>query len=441
MKIKRIQAPDMRVGIKKVRDELGPDAVILSQKSIEGGIEIVAAIDYDESAFQNESASMGDEASTVTRSPRPVTRAASSASSTKPADTKGGQHSWWVDDDLTDVAHSLGNTKHQAASLLGNAAHRSQAVPQPQPGMEDLRKDIQSLRELFEHQLSVLEWNKFARRHPQRAMLLKRLSEMGISPDLAQDLVANSDIQADFDTAWAAALKLLAAKIPVRTDDLLNGGGVIALVGPTGVGKTTTVAKLAARFALRHGRQKVALISTDNFRIGAQEQLRNFGKILGVPVHTVGDRESLHTTLARLVDKQLVLIDTAGMNQRDVQLAEQLAALHVDGGIKSFLVMSANTQTQALNDVVEGFSRVKLAGCMLTKLDEAASLGGALSVCVRHRLAISYLGTGQRVPEDLAAARGERLVEQADSLMRTYAEEDDRDVLAATFGKSAHVFG
>jgi len=184
-------------------------------------------------------------------------------------------------------------------------------------------------------------------------------------------------------------------------EDLLDRGGVYALVGPTGVGKTTTTAKLAARCVVRHGAGRLALITTDGYRIGAQEQLRIYGRILGVPVFSVRDAADLRQTLAGLRNKHMVLIDTMGMSQRDRMVAEQAAMLSGAGDVRRLLLLNATARGDTLDDVVRAYAGDDLAGCIFTKVDEAASLAPALDVAVRHELDIRYLTNGQRVPEDL----------------------------------------
>jgi flagellar biosynthesis protein FlhF len=213
---------------------------------------------------------------------------------------------------------------------------------------------------------------------------------------------------------------------------------MIALVGSTGVGKTTSVAKLAARYALRHGQRSVALVTTDCYRIGAHEQLFTYGRILGVPVQVASSHEELQSTLASLADRRLVLIDTAGMSQRDLRLAEQLATLRDSGfPLRTYLVLNVTTQLNVLDEAVRAFGKAALEGCILTKVDEAASLGGVLSVVAKHRLPLAYVGDGQRVPEDLHPARAHNLVNRAVSLMQQAGQDSNDETLAERFGGMA----
>jgi flagellar biosynthesis protein FlhF len=195
---------------------------------------------------------------------------------------------------------------------------------------------------------------------------------------------------------------------------MLDAGGVFALMGPTGAGKTTTTAKLAARFVVRHGAEKLALLTTDSYRIGGHEQLRIYGKILGVTVHAVRDAADLRVTLSELRHKHTVLIDTVGMSQRDQAVAEQVEMLCEAGKpVKRLLLLNATSHGDTLNEVVEAYQKRGLDGCILSKIDEAASLGPALDCAIRHQLNVHYLATGQRVPEDLHIANRQYLIHRA----------------------------
>ncbi len=358
MKVKRYIAPTMRQAMSKVRDEQGADAVILSTRTTSEGVEVVAALDE------------------VAVSAPPSYR------------TKA-----------TSTYQTESTRQHESAQ--GSMYE-----------MEKMSQEIKAMRALLEQQLSGLAWGTSELAQPAKVSLVKRLMALGLSWEFSQDLVR--DIEGDEDQAWSAILEQIEARIPRHERDIIERGGIVALVGPTGVGKTTTIAKLASRFVMRHGANQLALITTDCYKIGAQEQLRTFADLIGVPVYVANTQAELYALLASLNMKKLILIDTAGMSQRDLQLSQQLTCCHSDAdSVRNYLVLSAATQLNVMRDVVNSFGRVKLKGCILTKIDEALQLGNVISVLVETRLPMAYVSVGQRVPEDLQKLSANELVDRA----------------------------
>lgn len=439
MKIKRYFAADMRQAIRLVREEQGPDAVILSNRKVNGGVEIVAAVDYDEALVRKMA---GEEAQpTAAPQPRP---AAESAAARYAADETSPQPR------REEAATGAG----QFADAVAASLQRKVAAPEPapltppsspasriewsqDPALLGMREEIKTLRGMLESQLTGMAWRDQTLRHPARAKLLQRLIQLGLAPALCRQLADQVSYANDHEHHWRHALGLLARQMQVTEDDILSRGGVVALVGPTGVGKTTTVAKLAARFILRHGANRVALVTTDSFRIGAHQQLRTYGRLLGVPVYVANDAAELRTTLDTLRDKQLVLIDTAGVSQRDMRLTEQLGVLRQGAPrVKNYLVLSATAQRAALDETVRTFRNMDLTGCIITKMDEAASLGEVLSAVVQQKLPVAYVSDGQRVPEDLHQARANKLVSGSVALMQGHNSEiPGEEILAEAFGR------
>jgi flagellar biosynthesis protein FlhF len=287
-------------------------------------------------------------------------------------------------------------------------------VPGPPPaaaGADDARglalmqRELKDIRMLLESGLANLSWHDRRRREPLRSSILEQLSAMDIAPDVAAALAAQMPARTDLKDTSKLPLALLLQHLPVVENLSTAGGGVIAVVGPTGAGKTTTIAKLASRWAIKHGGDDLALVSTDAYRIGAREQLMTHARILGAAMHAPNSGKELARVLERCKSKRLVLIDTAGMGPRDVRLPEQLAALKEGAAPANvFLALPAHGEGHALEEIVRAFSGVSPAACIITKVDESASLGAVISATVRHKLKIAFVCNGQRVPDDLHAA-------------------------------------
>jgi flagellar biosynthesis protein FlhF len=413
MKIKRFVAASMREVLERVRLEQGPDAVIISNRRIDDGIELITAVDYDESLIEE----------ALKRSRPSAAPAAPAAAAEEPASVAPAP-------------------RRAAAAAVPPEAERPRVVRSQDDGLLAMRREVESLRALLQDQLASLAWSDRLRREPLKALVLKDLSLLGVAPDIARALA--DKVPATMTAAAAARIApaLLLKHLAAVDHGALAAGGVFAIVGPTGVGKTTTIAKLAARWALRHGAQDLALVSLDHYRIGARDQLLTFARILGVPMHVATSARELGAVLEGLAARRLVLIDTAGMSPRDERLAEQCATLAVPGRrIQTLLALGANAEQLALDEIIRSYSRARPEGLVLTKLDEAASLGAALSVALRHALPLAWLADGQRVPDDLHAASQKRvwLVKKALKLAvrgRGLGEVDDA-YLAAHFGKVA----
>jgi flagellar biosynthesis GTPase FlhF len=314
-----------------------------------------------------------------------------------------------------------------------------QATGSPAPAAtEAMGNELKTLRRMLETQLAHLAWNDLTRRAPVHTEILRELTEIGITQDLAEHLVRQLPEDTDLTFARRFTIAGLSQYLKVTGDRWLDDGGRVAFVGATGVGKTTTLAKIAVRWVLRHGPRDIALIAADPVRIGAQDQLQSLAQLLGVPVYTPENFEQLPSLLSQL-SEQLILIDTPGASVRDTQLAGRLAVLSNSASkLQTALVLAASTQAGAIEEAVRHFAPVNPSCCVLTKLDEAVSLGGVLSALIRARLPVSYMSEGQRVPEDLRPARALELVSAAVRLAKARGAAADEDLLRRRFGKNAH---
>ena len=427
MKIRRFFAADMRQALRQVKDALGNDAVILSNKSVEGGVELVAAVDYDESAFSAPEH--------IVQSPRKAETAPSATQT--PTSRPTPRHF------VEDSEPRLEDLPAPASPSPRPVAEQPRVEWSQDPVLREMRREMQALRRMMENELSELTWRDLGQRRPQTQELLRRLIGLGLDADHCRELAYRVEDAETPEQAWRKSLFQLTSELPVVQEDLLDQGGILALVGPTGVGKTTTIAKLAAKFCLRHGNRQLALISADSFRIGAQEQLQNYGRILDVPVRSAANAEELNSALHAFSDKRLVLIDTAGMGQRDLKLSEKLGLMCTGNHpIKTLLTLSATTQRAALSHAIRAFGSARPVAVALTKTDEAGELGGVFSALMESRLPLAYVADGQRVPEDIHIARANNLVKQAVQMSESDGNRPDEDYLAMTFGGAgdhAHV--
>ncbi|WGY47525.1 flagellar biosynthesis protein FlhF [Vibrio sp. ABG19] len=486
MKIKRFFAKDMRTALLQVKEELGADAVIMSNKKVAGGVEIVAAVDGETASaaapaaaksYGSQPRHIGTQASpklqqAATRRELEEDRVSlkkgpgSDSSMTKRFANMLRQYSQGgevQDEEPTYRAEnedslsallkrqsgsrsSEGSAQIKSDSPLARLLGEERAEPASRPRLdpsryererqkesslsaeelEGMREEMNSIRRLLEHQVSGLMWQEVERREPLRAMLIKRLERMGVSLDLADQLACYIPEDTQPQKAWKALLGLVSDQVPVVKQDILKRGGVVALLGPTGVGKTTTVAKLAARAAMEFGSDNVALVTTDTYRIGAHEQLSIYGRIMGCPVRVAKDSKELADVIYQLRNRRLILVDTAGMGQRDVRLSEQLDTLMQESGevIHSYLVLPATAQRKVLQETIEHFRRIPLSGCIMTKLDECLSLGEFVSVVVQNSLPVAYIANGQRVPEDIVIAQPKYMVAKANELLEKSTENE-----------------
>ncbi len=415
MKIKRYLDKDMRHVLRRVREDQGPDAVILSNRRVDDGIEVIAAIDYDEALVRHALGAAAGAKSNID-SDALASIAEDAVAAAVPADVE-----------VVSAKITPAPVPHLEESIADNANSHA---------MQEMQSDMSAMRDLLETQLSGLVWKEGSRRFPMRAQVLRNLARIGLAPDIANMVVDRLEPIKQLKNLWNAPLTTLAKLLPVKDDDLAKNGGTIALIGPTGVGKTTTIAKIAAQFAMHNWTDDIALVSADSYRIGAKEHLSAFANIIGAKVYSASNFDELSETLDQLRDKKLVLIDTEGRSQRDRDLSGSLAAYGRSADrVRFYLTLSAATQEAALDETVREFSKVPLEGCIVTKIDEAAQLGCVMSTLIRNDLPAVFFSDGQRIPDDLHGAARKRLwlVNEAISCLESSRARVDERTMAESF--------
>lgn len=429
MRVKRFFAEDFRKVMRKVRDELGDDASIISQKETPEGIEVVCALNYDGELDTREVVDALKETHRTETLQEELDAARkrvlsgvtfdtptsdfnfntpSSSAKSNPSSTKAINQLALAYQKEHDLAR---DTYTQAASATSHQSSNQQDNWQENKVIQAMESEIQSLRNLLFSQISSQD----NQANPAASYVRNRLEFAGFSRNYIQHLLNLAQLDSDLSTseAWDIMLEKLHSQILVHDGELIEKGGVVAVFGPTGVGKTTTLSKLAARHVLKYGPDSLALVTTDCYRIGAYEQLRTVGRILGVMVRIVDENNSLDTTLKSLKRKSLILVDTAGLNTKDPNLDAQINLLASSNvKIKRFLVMPTTSQAKVLSATYQAYKNVGLNGCILTKVDEATNLGETLGLVLENRLPIAYITNGQKIPDDVLLASKNFLLER-----------------------------
>ncbi|MGI0115287.1 flagellar biosynthesis protein FlhF [Zooshikella sp. RANM57] len=502
MNIKRYFAADMRQALKLVKQELGADATILEQRRVAGGIELVVARDVPTIPTHASATYVSDNVRSHKDASYTQHASASKSKRTFSQDNefswqghhvnqqmqsagaaKQNHHQSLVDLENYKQANRLRGAKNpkpfpseaqqqpsqQAKSSLNTSAyqdvqsHKSQhnhpesqwqqrqALGEPKkerieqtgeaaPGLlANLQQELHGMRMLLQQQMGQKAWGDFCQLHPVAAMVWRRLVGMGLSPQRSHIIVQNLPADIGVKEAWRHVLGQIGRLLNTTKRDLVEGGGIFALLGTTGSGKTTTVGKLAARYALKHGTESLGLITLDTFRIGACDQLKTLGRILNVPIRVVSDASGLQQALDAFRSKSLILIDTAGLHPQDDNLQLQLNLLdQVRPMIRNFLVLATTCQRDVLQRAINTYSTEQTVGTILTKVDETHSLGESLDMVIAAQLAVSYYTDGQRIPEDIALARSHTLLSRAVAISGALAEDDAAWLVQQEWTVSGH---
>ena len=430
MKVKRFFAKTMPEALKKVKEEMGADAVILSNKKIDGGVEIVTAVDYQEEQARESvlkkvpadkavplnlsSAKVADMAAEQhVALMKELERSRSRIESVKkPASPAQDDHDQWANQETMESVSKKDEEDWWSAPDDVKEKAQSPAL------LEEMKAEILQLKNMLNASIKDTARKTSA----IYQSLQKRLDRMGLDKKWQEVLLDSVLDELDENQAWRKVLGGIAKDMNVESNEFIDKGGRVAFLGPTGVGKTTTIGKLATRYVLRNGTEGIALVTTDKYRIAAHEQLLVFGRILEIPVYVVHEGQSLKEVLVKLRDKHLVMIDTAGLNQNHVDWQDQIDEFALTSApIDYYLVVPAITQPQIMKSTYHAYKEVGLAGCIVTKVDEAMSLGEVISFTASSGLPVAYFTDGQKIPEDIHPAKASQLVSRAVSLVSSDA--------------------
>ncbi len=432
MKVKRYFAQNMRSALDMIKQEQGPDVLILSNRKVDGGVELITADEITEQEAEQLAAR-----TEARRRP-----ALADAPAAAPASPAAGADAGPVtppqaparDANPTPARPRAARSTSSMERLFPDAQGDREFLWTDAGTVAQMREELKSLKGLLETQLSGLAWSDFGNRHPLRARLLRVLSQIGISASLARELVAEVPDELDYRAGWHRVLALLVMRLNVLEDPILRHGGRVALLGPTGVGKSTLASKLAARYALAHGADQVVIISMDDRRLGAHQQMKAFGRLIGSTVYTLRSLDELAEVLDDTGRDRFVIIDTPGNVPGDARYHELAGGLDaLNANIQLYNVLSATTDYLSATRMFQVTADLPLDACMLTKLDEAATLGPTLSAIIEAGLPLAYTSSGQRVPDDLDTVDARALIERCVEMAKSTPAPQDRAMVERAF--------
>ena len=459
MKVKRFTAPTMQKALRDVREAFGPDAVILSHQKVPEGVEIISALDYDAQEavremelkpnatpsliaerqakrrlnLEKELEKTRQELLTNNRKTTRLEELTKSNSLPNANSPKVTPKKRKIEDVQEQIPTLQNQSSFQEPQLnttysdkIGNSITTELSDEQGNNRLQAMQDELFYLRDLLEQQMGGLTWNKFAPRNPLQARLWKRFQQLGIDADVCQRLVKGFKENTKFNEAWKKTLMKLVNEISTFRSDPIYMGNAMAVVGPTGSGKTTTLGKLAAQFVMKEGQDSIGLISLDNFRIAAHEQFIAFGRILGVEVGVVDNDNSLDDLLERFKEKKLVLIDTAGYHINDPRFKQQYELIcNSQYDIRTLLSIDCTGDREYMEQTYRLYEPYDLSGCIITKADECATLGGAVSLAIENLLSIAYVTFGQCIPDDIEIANGQKIVKRILEIRQKQETLDD----------------
>ena len=415
MELERIKATDIRTGLRVIREQFGPDAMIISNKRVADGVEIVVTSDRPLPDMVQPTMSAPARSSTAAQ---PELEDVLAARKRKPVE------------ETIPSPETVFPTADKLSSLVAKSLPQA-PVAAADDVIQALQSELRSMRALLEQQLGTGSASRALTMTSAQDDVWQRLGRQGFPEELIQRMIAVIHPREHYDAAWQKVQDQLAGEFSVTEDPVMKGG-IHAVVGPTGAGKSTTLCKLAVRWALANGTESMALVSLDSQRVGGADMPRAIARLLEIPFVVAEAGESLDAVLQRVRGKRLVLIDTAGLvrNHGEQQrlYLEQLAAAHQR--INTLLVLPATGQATFLKQVVDQYREALPSAAVISKIDEAVQLGDVLGELNRERLPLSYLTDGPDIPDDIRVADIDWLIECA-------LRASDADHCTGQFAESA----
>lgn len=428
MKIKRFTAANMQAGLKTISETLGPEAVILSNRRLANGLEIVAGVDEQEYAYHQQNQPPKNDSDIIKANPQ-ISEPLDKETMQQLFSVMSDKNKSAFDDVKTPAKRAVAPTYSRTTEnkpsfeVTQPDTQHKQRLEQPEPIVQAprmaeadialLRREIDGLKDLLKEQTEQLREPVTApTMTPQYERLEARLQTLGFSGSLIRKVLANYDREDSLDQNWRKMMARLASALPVPLYEPLSTGGVFAFTGPTGAGKTTTIAKLAAHAVKDYGVDSVAIISMDWYQVGGQEILKSVSDILGVSFKAMREKDSLSNVLQSFKGKRLVLIDTSGSTEALANWNQIMSSGELFNRVQTLLVLPATMLNSAVNQFIALHKNPAFSGTIVSKLDESACFGGVLEPVMKHRWPLWYCTTGQNIPQDIEVADARKLIQR-----------------------------
>ena len=456
MEIKRIKEKSIHDAIQKVREELGPDAVVLSTEKNRHGVEIIAALDFDATVLEKKLANQNqgdqEQSGTIIEPQAMVSEETLSQAIEKSIEKQFSEQMNKISETIVkfqiesnedrnkiydnlnqkiDTLHKSVEEKYieqqrartenfsvlqkQVTQLRDDFTdYMTSTLPDEMNSIMQIHEEIGDLKDVLGCQTKLLDWAKWGKNNPSGISLISRLVNAGFGVGLSKNVMSNISDISNSETAWRNVIEILSTSLKTPAVNVQKEGGVVMALGRTGVGKTTTLAKIATKYVIENGPNDVVFINLDDKRVGGFDQLDTYGRILNVPVYRFDGEENMRSILKIIRSKALVLIDTAGMIEPGKEIEDFVNNLNRNKvNVHKLLLMSANTQLHNLKEIVDGFKKCQPNGCVITKTDESSQLGNVITVSIEDSLPVYFETHGQQVPEDISHIEPSSLIQRA----------------------------
>ena len=488
MKVKRFFGKNTQTAMQAAKQELGADLAILSSKNVNGGVELICAIDYDESIIDNSQSSFNHVDKRLDNKPLnqnvrqnltvqnlvknenynidPNGSNSLNNNTMQPMSNYNEDYMSSIDDSavsyhpqkkndatladqskasninpaqlsqLKDKISEFGNlhAKNKKQSKINKSTKKSEWLEDP--SLSAMKGELKSLRGFLEHQLNGLAWNDYQKRSPLKTEILKKLFSSGLDISIVKAICENIQEECSLQKAWLESMNLLRQKIPVGNHANKAKKTVAVFSGSSGSGKTTSLIKMAANLIIKYGRERIVILTLDTQKVASIEQIKTYGKVLGVKVINIFDRNELVEALDVFHKQKFILIDTAGHPKQSKQAEIQQSWLKsIQVPFINYCICNIVHQSDWLIELVNSVKLNRDDRLIATHVDEVKSLAPLFNVMIRTQTEMPYYCNGQKIPDDFHSVNIDECMKHLSPIGDKMPNKLDEDELAINMSR------